>query len=119
MIVVGYPDSTWVGRSLEELGRRLNVTYQDVVVHMALNGYPDVPGGAWTRGYGIHDADVINYYRQDYTATASDAAVSGVESVPEFASRPGAHPRHFGAFTCKIARYVKDLRSRGVLGERA
>ncbi|WP_419948353.1 N-acyl-D-amino-acid deacylase family protein [Candidatus Palauibacter sp.] len=111
VIVVGYPDSTWVGRSLEELGRRLNVTYQDVVVHMALNGYPDVLGGAWTRGYGIHDADVINYYRQDYTATASDAAVSGVEGVPEFASRPGAHPRHFGAFTRKIARYVKDLQA--------
>ena len=111
VIVVGYSDSTWVGRSLEELGRRLNITYQDVVVHMALNGYPDVLGGAWTRGYGIHDADVINYYRQDYTATASDAAVSGVEGVPEFASRPGAHPRHFGAFTRKIARYVKDLQA--------
>ena len=111
VIVVGYPDSTWVGRSLEELGRRLDVSYEEVVVHMALNGYPEVLGGAWTRGYGIHDADVINYYRQDYTATASDAAVSGVEGVPEFASRPGAHPRHFGAFTRKIARYVKDLKA--------
>ncbi len=111
VVVVGYPDSTWVGRSLEELGRRLDTTYQEVVVHMALNGYPEVLGGAWTRGYGIHDADVINYYRQDYTATASDAAVSGVEGVPEFASRPGAHPRHFGAFTRKIARYVKDLKA--------
>ncbi|MDE2944903.1 MAG: amidohydrolase family protein [Gemmatimonadota bacterium] len=111
VVVVSYPDSTWVGRTLEELGRRLDVTYQGVVVHMALNGYPDVLGGALTRGYGIHDADVINYYRQDYTATASDAAVSGVEGVPEFASRPGAHPRHFGAFTRKIARYVKDLKA--------
>ncbi|MDE2662185.1 MAG: amidohydrolase family protein [Gemmatimonadota bacterium] len=111
VVVVGYPDSTWVGRTLEELGRTLDITYQEVVVHMALNGYPEVLGGAWTRGYGIHDSDVINYYRQDYTATASDAAVSGVEGVPEFASRPGAHPRHFGAFTRKIARYVKDLQA--------
>ena len=111
VVVVGYPDSTYVGRTLEELGRRLGVTYQEAVVHMALEGYPDVLGGAWTRGYGIHDADIINYYRQDYTATASDAAVSGVEGVPEFASRPGAHPRHFGAFTRKIARYVKDLKA--------
>ncbi len=111
VVVVGYPDSTYVGRTLEELGRRLGVAYQDVVVHMALNGYPDVLGGAWTRGYGIHDADIINYYRQDYTATASDAAVSGVGGVPEFASRPGAHPRHFGAFTRKIARYVKELKA--------
>ena len=27
------------------------------------------------------------------------------------ASRPGAHPRHFGAFTRKIARFVKDLKA--------
>ena len=48
-------------------------------------------------------------YRQEYTATASDAGVSGIEGVPGFASVPGAHPRHFGAFTRKIARYVKEL----------
>ena len=111
VVVVGYPDSTFVGRTLRELGGEMGITFEEVVVHMALNGYPDVLGGAWTRGYGIHDADIINYYRQDYTATASDAAVSGVESVPEFAPRPGAHPRHFGAFTRKIARYVKDLQA--------
>lgn len=111
VLVVGYPDSTFVGRSLQELGGALGIGYEEVVVHMALHGYPDVLGGAWTRGYGIHDVDIVNYYRQDYTATASDAAVSGVEGVPQFASRPGAHPRHFGAFTRKIARYVKDLQA--------
>ncbi|WP_420635117.1 N-acyl-D-amino-acid deacylase family protein [Candidatus Palauibacter sp.] len=111
VVVVGYPDSTYVGRTLDELAREMEITYQGVVVHMALSGYPDVLGGAWTRGYGIHDADIVNYYQQDYTATASDAAVSGVEGVPEFASRPGAHPRHFGAFTRKISRYVKDLKA--------
>ena len=111
VLVVGYPDSTFVGRSLQELGTTLGITYEEVVVHMALHGYSDVLGGAWTRGYGIHDVDIVNYYRQDYTATASDAAVSGVEGVPQFASRPGAHPRHFGAFTRKIARYVKDLQA--------
>ncbi|WP_419163855.1 N-acyl-D-amino-acid deacylase family protein [Candidatus Palauibacter sp.] len=111
VVVVGYPDSAFVGRTLQELGSEMGVTYEEVVVHMALHGYPDVLGGAWTRGYGIHDVDIVNYYRRDYTATASDAAVSGVEGVPQFASRPGAHPRHFGAFTRKIARYVKDLKA--------
>ncbi len=37
--------------------------------------------------------------------------MSGVEGVERFASRPGAHPRHFGAFTRKIAHYVKDLQA--------
>lgn len=111
VVVVGYPDSAFVGKTLDELARETGVSFQEVVVRMALEGDPDVLGGAWTRGYGIHEADVVNYYRQDYTATASDAAVSGVEGVPEFASRPGAHPRHFGAFTRKISRYVKDLKA--------
>ena len=111
VVVVDYPDSTFIGKTLSELGSEMDITFQEVVVHMALNGYSDVLGGAWTRGYGIHDVDVVNYYRQEYTATASDAAVSGVESVVEFASRPGAHPRHFGAFTRKIARYVKELQA--------
>ena len=53
--------------------------------------------------------DVTNYYKQDYTVTSSDAAVSGVKDREGFQSAPGAHPRHFGAFTRRIARYVKDL----------
>ena len=111
VVVVDYPDAAFVGKTLTELAGEMGVTFQEVVIHMALNGYPNVIGGAWTRGYGIHDVDVINYYKQEYTATASDAGVSGVTGVPEFASRPGAHPRHFGAFTRKIAHYVKDLQA--------
>ncbi len=109
VVVVDYPDSAFVGKTLEDLALEMGVSFEDVVVHMALNGYERLVGGARTRGYGIHDVDVINYYRQEYTATASDASVSGVAGVPAFASRPGAHPRHFGAFTRKIARYVKEL----------
>jgi N-acyl-D-amino-acid deacylase len=111
VVVVDYPDSSYVGQTLAELASGQGVTYQEIVVRMALEGYEDVLGGAWTRGYGIHDVDVVTYYKTDYTATASDAEVSGVEGVERFASRPGAHPRHFGAFTRKIAHYVKDLKA--------
>ena len=111
VVVVDYPDSTFVGKTLTELAGEMDGTFQDVVVHMALDGYSTLVGGAQTRGYGIHDVDVVNYYKQEYTATASDAAVSGVEGVPEFASSPGAHPRHFGAFTRKISHYVKELQA--------
>lgn len=111
VVVVDYPDSAFVGKTLAGLAGEMGATFQEVVIRMALHGYPDVLGGAWIRGYGIHDADVVNYYRQEYTATASDAGASGVEGVPQFESRPGAHPRHFGAFTRKISRYVKDLKA--------
>ena len=109
VVVVDYPDSDFVGKTLEQIARDKNITFQEVVVHMALNGYKEVIGGAWTRGYGINDMDVTNYYKQDYTITSSDAAVSGVKDKEGFKSEPGAHPRHFGAFTRRIARYVKDL----------
>ncbi len=111
VVVVDYPDPEFVGRTLAELAGEMGTTYQEVVVHMALNGFPGIIGGAQTRGYGIHEVDIVNYYLQEYTATASDAGVSGVTGVPQFASRPGAHPRHFGAFTRKIARYVKELQA--------
>lgn len=110
VMVVGYPDTTWVGKSLAELAAEQERTVPEVVVRMALEGYPSdsVLGGAWTRGYGIHDVDVTRYYRQDYTATGSDAGVNGVEGVEEMQCRPGDHPRHFGAFTRRIAKYVKQ-----------
>ncbi len=108
VVVVDYPERALVGKNLEEIARERGVTFQEVVVDLALNGYPEVKGGAWIRGYGIHDMDVENYIRKEYTATSSDAAVSGVAGVAGMEGGPGSHPRHFGAFVRKIARYVKD-----------
>ncbi len=111
VVVVDYPDSSLVGRTLTEIAATMEMDYREVVVHMALNGFPGVIGGALTRGYGIHEVDIINYYQQEYTATASDAGVRVVTGVPQFASAPGSHPRYFGAFTRKISRYVKELQA--------
>ena len=106
VVVLRYPDEAFVGKTLAELATERGGTFQDVVVHMALNGFPNMIGGARTRGYGIHDVDVVNYYRQEYTATASDAGVAG--GGDPFAAVRCASAA-FGAFTRKIARYVKDL----------
>ena len=108
VVVVDYLDSDYNGKTLAELAREQNVSFQEVVVGMALHGYEEVLGGAWTRGYGIHELDIENYIREDFTATGSDAAVSGVADAPGFEGGPGAHPRHFGAFVRKISRYVKE-----------
>jgi N-acyl-D-amino-acid deacylase len=108
IIIVDYPDPTYVGKSLDDLAREQGKSVQQVVVDMALEGDEDVLGGVRLRGYGMHDVDVVNYMRQPYTAASSDASVGGVEGVPPYMG-PGAHPRHFGAFVRRIARYVKDL----------
>ena len=65
VVVVDYPDEAFVGKTLQQIANDRNTTYQEVVVYMALNGYEEVIGGAWTRGYGINDMDVTNYYQQD------------------------------------------------------
>lgn len=108
IVVLSYPDSSYVGKTLQQIARRLGESVPELVVHMALEGDPSLRGGAFLRGYGILGQDVKTYMRMDYTATSSDAEVSGVQDVPDFASEPGSHPRAFGAFVRKIAHYVKD-----------
>jgi N-acyl-D-amino-acid deacylase len=109
--VVAYPDPSLVGKTLEQLSRERGLSYPELVVHLALEGDPENPYGAETRGEGIHDLDVITYIKQPYTATSSDAAISGIPGVRGFEGGPGSHPRHFGAFVRKIARYAKDLQA--------
>ncbi len=110
VLVVDYPDRSLIGRNLEQVAKERGTTFEELVVDLALQGYPQVPGGARYRGYGILDLDVENYIRKDYTATSSDARVSGVSGVKGLEAGIGSHPRNFGAFVRKISRYVKDRR---------
>jgi N-acyl-D-amino-acid deacylase len=112
VVVVDHPDTGLVSKTLSEIAALEGESVPEVVVAMALTGDPNVVGGATLRGYGIHELDIENYIREDFTATGSDAAVSGVEGAAGFEHEPGRHPRSFGAFVRKISRYVKE---RGVL----
>ena len=104
VIVVAHLDETLVGRTLEELARERQVSVSEFVVLTALQGDDELPWGMLTRGYGIHDMDVDSFYRKEYTATSSDAGATPLGQQ----AAPGQHPRYFGAFVRKIARYVKD-----------
>lgn len=111
VLVVDHADEGVVGKTLAELAATGGKSVPEVVVELALTGHDTLPGGALLRGNGIHDVDVEAYFRQPYTATSSDATVSGVKGVPGFEGGPGSHPRHFGAFVRRIARYVKDTKT--------
>jgi N-acyl-D-aspartate/D-glutamate deacylase len=108
VVVVDHPDPGLVSKTLSEIAALEGESVPEVVVAMALTGDPSIVGGATLRGYGIHELDIENYIREDFTATGSDAAVSGVERAPGFEHEPGRHPRSFGAFVRKISRYVKE-----------
>jgi N-acyl-D-amino-acid deacylase len=118
-IIVDHPDHSLLGKTLAEVAEGREETYIDTIIHYALTGYEDVPGGFWMRGHSMHETDIDNYMRQEYTAMASDAGIvdvlgAGHEAsfelvdVSGLAGRPGTHPRMYGAFVRKIARYVKD-----------
>jgi N-acyl-D-amino-acid deacylase len=108
VLIVDHPDRSIVGKTLSELASEWRATVSEVVIRLQQSGYPDLPAGVRLRGHGMHEMDIEAFLRQDYTAMASDGAVSGVPRAPGFEGGAGAHPRHFGAFVRKLARYVKD-----------
>ncbi|WP_082989944.1 N-acyl-D-amino-acid deacylase family protein [Woeseia oceani] len=104
-IIVDHPDRALLGKTLLEAADAREESYVDTILNFALSGYEDVPGGFWMRGHSMHEMDVHNYMRQEYTATSSDA---GIIDVAGLEGRPGTHPRMYGAFVRKIAHYAKD-----------
>jgi N-acyl-D-amino-acid deacylase len=111
VFVVEHQNREVIGKTLADLSQARRLTPAEVVIDLAMTGQDEPAGGALMRGKGMLESDVEHYMRQEYAATSSDAQVSGVPDTP-FAGGPGSHPRHFGAFTRKIAHYVRD---RGVI----
>ena len=105
-IVVSTPDfPETVGRSLAEIAAEAGRSPFEQLVHFALESTELAPAGVRFRPVAGHRFDVENYMRQEYTATSTDGSVS-------LWTRPGQHPRSYGAFARKISHYVKE---RGVI----
>ncbi len=105
-IVVSAPDfPETVGRHLAEIAAEAGRSPFAQLVHFALESTELGPAGVRFRPVGGHRFDVENYMRQEYTATSTDGTVS-------LWTRPGQHPRSYGAFARKISHYVKE---RGVI----
>ncbi len=101
-IVVDAPhDPTLVGLNLIEIAEGRGIDVRETLVQLALEGEPPLRDGVRFRPVAGDPGDVETYMRQDYTATSTDAGVS-------LQTRPGQHPRYYGAFPRKIAHYVKE-----------
>lgn len=105
VIVLSPGDTTLVGRTLTEVAAAKGVTPVQALIDFALEAEASLPSGVLFRPVAGHPFDVETYMRQEYTATSTDGGVS-------MSTRPGQHPRYYGAFPRKIAFYVKD---RGVI----
>ncbi len=101
-IVLAAPDfPEMVGRTLDEIAAEAGRTPFEQLVHFALESTSLPPGGIRFRPVAGHRFDIENYMRQEYTATSTDGFVS-------LQTRPGQHPRSYGAFVRKISHYVKE-----------
>ena len=101
-IVVAAPDfPEMVGRTLDEITAEAGRTPFEQLVHFALESTSLPPAGIRFRPVAGHRFDIENYMRQEYTATSTDGFVS-------LQTRPGQHPRSYGAFVRKISHYVKE-----------
>ncbi len=101
IIVVSPADPGLVGETLAEVAHARRKTPVEMLIGFAMNGDKSLRSGVLFRPVAGHSFDVENYMRQEYTATCTDAGVS-------MNTRPGRHPRYYGAFPRKIAYYVKE-----------
>ena len=93
------PDTSLEGRILADIARVRKTEAIDVALELLDNG------GARLISFNMSEDDIRQIMRQDFTMTSSDG---GLVAIGE--GKP--HPRYYGTFPIKIARYVRD---RGVV----
>jgi N-acyl-D-amino-acid deacylase len=89
-------DPSIEGKTLAELAEERGIPPVDVALELLDEG------GAGLVSFNMSEEDIANIMRKDYTMTCSDG---GLVAMGE--GKP--HPRYYGTFPRKIARYVKDL----------
>lgn len=105
LIIIDYPDSSYIGKSLAELARTAGKTAVDMALELQFNGFPSHRGGAIIRGFSMSESDIEAFAAQSWTATSTDAGIA----------LPGdrlVHPRYYGAFPRKIHHYAME---RGIM----
>jgi N-acyl-D-amino-acid deacylase len=101
-VIVAAPERPeLISKTLAEVAAANNRTPVEQLIEFALNAGEVSPSGVLFRPVAGSDFDVENYMRQEYTATSTDAGVY-------VGARPGLHPRYFGTYPRKIARYARD-----------
>jgi N-acyl-D-amino-acid deacylase len=100
-VIVQAEDPSLVGKTLAAVAGANETTPLQQLIDFALAAETVMPGGVQFRPLAGSRFDVVNYMKQDYTATSTDAGVS-------LEARPGQHPRYFGSYPRKIGHYARD-----------
>ncbi|MBI3679741.1 MAG: amidohydrolase family protein [Acidobacteria bacterium] len=96
IVVNGFSDSRYTGKTLDFIARDQKLSPVDAVVWMQRTGLDGVPGGARMRGFSISEDDIVHFMRQEFTATSTDGSMQM------------GHPRSYGSYPRKIRRFVLE-----------
>ena len=92
------PDRTLEGKSLEQIASERQAPPVRVALEMISRQSPSIVS------FNMSEDDIAEIMRQPYTMTSSDG---GLVAMGE--GKP--HPRNYGAFARKLARYVRERRT--------
>lgn len=87
LLIVKLPDSSFVGKNLEEISHELHLQPEEAVFEILKIGQAKVVS------FNMTHEDINNFMKQDWVVTGSDGNTG--------------HPRKYGSFPRKYAKYVK------------
>ena len=99
IIVMDFPDSAYVGKSLYDLSTSLGISSFDLAIKLQVEGNPKMRGGARLRGFSMSEIDVEAYGAQRWCATTTDGGIALPGDGP-------VHARFYGTFPRKIRKYA-------------
>jgi N-acyl-D-amino-acid deacylase len=102
VMVFEYPDPTMVGMTLSDVAARWELDPVEAAIELQLRGDRRRPGGGRLRGFSMSEDDLDVYAAQPWVATASDGGLAHPED------RLSVHPRYYGTFPRKLARFARD-----------
>jgi N-acyl-D-amino-acid deacylase len=103
LLVMDYPDSAWVGKTLGQIAKSRNEDPIDTAIYLQIHGF-DRPGGVQWRAFAVSLTDLEEFMRKDYTAVCTDR---GGES-PALRQDRFVHPGTFGTTTRLLRRFALD-----------
>ena len=102
VVVFEYPDTTLVGKNLQEVANARGVDPVEMAILLQLEGDPRRNGGGRMRGFSMSEIDLEAFAAQPWVATTTDGGIA----LPEDGS---VHPRYYGTFPRKIRHYALDV----------
>jgi len=101
IVVFDHPDSTFVGKTLDQLAQARGIDPIRMALELQYEGYRDRIGGARLRGFSVWEEDLKTLMKLPWVATSTDAGITLTSDRP-------VHARFYGSYPRKLRRYVID-----------